>query len=295
MASSISVSVASLERPSILYGPVPVVVTVRNLFSSSVQILLPYPNPNNLRFDCTTQGFTTQKVVAREEIERSVPISLDPGSSYTATYYFNRYFTFQKAGEGKISYRLSILVTSPGGTNQSHENTVFTGEFTVKLVESSEDNLRIELAKHAQNLRSSDRQVKTEAAEALAFLDTPLSVDYIAPMLSIDNLETIGIRALGRHPSPKTADLIVGMLSHRDSAVVAAALDEINRLKISIPRRTIQELLAAENPNTRWLALEWLAARPDNGDLSIILPLLNDENPVVRERANVYVKALRKN
>jgi hypothetical protein len=84
------------------------------------------------------------------------------------------------------------------------------------------------------------------------------------------------------------------MLAHRDSGVVQAALGEIDRLKVPLPRRRIQELLAADNPNIRWLALGWLAARPAVEDHPLVLPLLHDENTIVRERAKVYVDALEK-
>jgi HEAT repeat protein len=113
-------------------------------------------------------------------------------------------------------------------------------------------------------------------------------------MLAIDNLEVIGIRSLGRFPSPKTAELITGMLTHPDSTVVGAALNEIDQRRISLPRKKVQELLTSSNPNVRWLAVNWLAAHPDPRDLPLLAPVLRDENPSVRERAGAYAEALKK-
>jgi len=82
------------------------------------------------------------------------------------------------------------------------------------------------------------------------------------------------------------------MLLHRDSAVVGATLEEIERRKIPLPRRKTQSLLASDNPNTRWLALDWLMRRPDVSDLPYLNPLLEDENAAVRARANAYAESL---
>jgi len=82
-------------------------------------------------------------------------------------------------------------------------------------------------------------------------------------------------------------------VKRRSVGVVAAALAEMNRSQIQVPRRKIQELLSSENANTRWLALEWLAARPDRGDLPLIAPVLHDQNVNIRERATAYADVLR--
>jgi hypothetical protein len=295
MIKDIVVTVRGSEKPKLFQGPVEAIVTVKNVSTHPVEILLPYPNPNHLGFACKSQGYAKPKQVEHEEIERTAPIRIDPGSSYTAVYYLNRYLTFLKAGQVRVSYRLGLPVTRQPGTPEAvQEDAVFEGEFAVQLIEGSEQALRGELASYAAQLESRNRQEKMQAAEALAFLDTPLCVECVARMLAIDNLEVIGIRSLGRFPSPKTAELITGMLAHPDSTVVGTALHEIDQRRISLPRQKVQELLISSNPNVRWLAVNWLAAHPDPRDLPLLAPVLRDENPSVRERAAAYAEALKK-
>jgi hypothetical protein len=292
MSKTISVSVSSPEEQVLLHGPIPAVVTVANNSSNAVSILLPYPNPNNLKLEGRPQSSLVQKPIEYLENDRSVAIRINPGEGYTLRYFLNRYFKIIRPGTITISYRL-IIPLSVLGAGQRWTDTEFEGTFQVVIVDDSEDTLRASLAQYASKLRGADIQTRMEAAEALAFLDTPISVDYIEPMLAIEGYETTGIRSLARFPSPKTFSLIIGMLSHGDSAVVATALETINRLNIPVQRLKIQRLLASENPNIRLASLEWLAGHPDKGDLTFIVPLLHDSNRSVHDRAKSYVDRLR--
>jgi hypothetical protein len=98
-----------------------------------------------------------------------------------------------------IGTRFACRLVLATGSREGNGTAVFEGERAVTLVEGSDDALRAELARYAAPLSSPNRQENAEAAEALAFLDTPLSVDDVLPMLLVDNLEIIGLRALGRH------------------------------------------------------------------------------------------------
>lgn len=293
MNNLISVAVYS-EKVSLLGAPVPATVAVTNASPFPIEILLPYPNPNNLAFNCLTLGFAAPKQVEHQEIERTIPTSIAPGATYSSTYYLNRYLAFKKPGKADISYRLAAFIRWKDETEQPKQNqTTFTGQFEIALGEGSVEQLRASLTYYCGQLSHPDRKEKMQAAEALAFLDTPLSVEFIAQMLSIDNLENIGIDALSRHPTEQSQRLIAAMLAHRDSSVVAAALDAINRIPISIPRQEILKLLASDNPNTRWQGLDWLSHRPDPNDLRFLVPLASDENDAVRELAKKYVETIR--
>jgi hypothetical protein len=272
-----------------LDGPVPVVATVKNLSPSAVSILLPYPNPNNLGFRSLTEGFASPKVVEKNEIERTAPITIEASRQYSVTYYLNRYFAFQRAGAGYLEYTLNIRVIA-GEVSNSH---AFSGRFGVDLAVVSDVQLREALAVYSARLRSPNRQETNEAAEALAYLNTPAVLPYLMPMLQIDNLEVTGIHALGRHPSFQSGQAIKSMLTHQDSAVVEAALREIDRLKIQTPRSEVQQLLRSSNSNTQWLALGWLAARPSREDLPLLRPLLDSDSQPVRDRARGYSASLR--
>ena len=292
MSNTISVSVSSTKEPLLLNGPIPAVVTVANISSNVVSILLPYPNPNNLKFEGKPISSLVLKPVEYLENERSTAIRINPGDGYTRRYFLNRYLKIIKPGTITISYRLTIPL-SVLTTGQRWTDTEFTGTFQIAAVDDSEDMLRATLAQYAGTLKGADKQIQMEAAEALAFLDTPISVDYIEPMLAIEGLETTGIRSLARFPSQRTFSLITGMLSHRDSAVLSTALEAISRLNIPVQRVKIQRLLASDDPSIRLAGLEWLASHPDKEDLRFIAPLLDDSNRAVQDRAKLYADRLR--
>lgn len=290
MNGAITATLQSSERQSYLHGPVPVTVTVSNVSTAPLSILLAYPVPETLRFESDNLEIAAQKRVAVGAMARTAPIDIAPGAQYTATYYLNRYFEFRAAGLAIIDWHLTIPFTQGDNPTATPE---FQGSFRVELVLPREPELRDKLAHYAMALQSPDLRTKMQAAEALAFLDTEISSDYVLSMLGIDNLEIIGIHALGRNTSRQHDARIVQMLSHRDSGVVGAALEEIDRHRVPVPRSTVQLLLSAENPNTQWLALGWLAQRPRAEDLPLLSPLVASPNDAVRDRATAYERLLK--
>jgi hypothetical protein len=290
MSDTITVRMQS-AGPHLYGGPVPVTTVVQNAGPDAASVLLPYPNPNNLSFRCASRDWAQTKPVQEDPIERTAPLVVPPGGTVTRTYFLNRYLRFLRPGTAECSYSLRMLVTRKGA-QQSANHETFAGTFTVQLDPASDDQLRAEMARYAARLDNPDRQTKAEAAEALAFLDTPLVVPFLMRMLRIDNLEAIGIHALGRHPSEESFRAIAAMLGHPDSAVVSAALEEIDRHQIQIPRRDIQKLLASENPAIVWAALGWLANHPSREDLPLLAPMLNSPNVPLRERAHAYRQLL---
>lgn len=287
---AVLITVSGPRAPVDRRGPIPAVVAIRNASTGPVELLLPYPNPNHLRFESTS---ATRKEVEHQEVERTVPVSIAPGNTFISTYFLNRYLAFGAPGIARVIYHLDVYTTlNAGSPAASGGEIVSEGDFTVELIEGTEEALKGELSNHAVGLRSGDRRIKMEAAEALAFLDTPLALEYQARMLTIDNLEVIGIQALGRSSSPRAHQLIVGMLSHPDSMVVAAALAEIDSRRIALPREKVHALLSSDNPNIRWTAVDWMAAHPDTRDRAVVSPLLGDPNAEVRSRAKEYLTSL---
>ncbi|CAN94827.1 MULTISPECIES: HEAT repeat domain-containing protein [Sorangium] len=288
----ISIDVSAPAAPVLLAGPIPAVVVVHNRSAAPIDILLPYPNVNDLRFESPS---ATQRPTPSVGDERTIAIPIPPGQRYASTYYLNRYLRFDVPGDARVKYQLDVHVTvSPRTPEASNKEITAAGELTFHLIQGTEDALKEVLSNHAANLRSKDRKVKMEAAEALAFLETPLALEAQARMLTIDGLEVIGIEALGRSSSPQAHKLIVGMLSRPDSMVVMAALAEIDRLRLDLPREKVHALLASDNPNIRWTALDWMAAHPDPRDRAAVSPLLGDPNTEVRERAKAYLESLPK-
>lgn len=288
--TAVLITVSGPSAPVLRRGPIPAVVAIQNTSAAPAEVLLPCPNPNHLRFESSS---ATQKPAGPQENERTVPIAIAPGATYRATYYLNRYLTFDAAGPARVSYRLEVDTTSNAGTPAATRGDVVAqGAFTVELVEGTEEALREALSNRAVGLRSKDRRAKAEAAEALAFLETPLALEYQARMLGIEGLEVTGLEALGRSKAPEAHRLIVGMLSHPESGVVTAALSEIDRLRLALPREKVWPLLSSDNPSIRYAAVDWMASHPDPRDRAAVTPQLADPNAGVRERAKGYLDAL---
>ena len=64
------------------------------------------------------------------------------------------------------------------------------------------------------------------------------------------------------------AEAIAKMVGHADSSVVAAAFEELDRMKRPVPRPRVLDLLASSNANIRLLALNRLDAKPDAAAVS---------------------------
>ncbi len=272
-------------------GPVAVRFTIANGSAEAIDILLPYPNPNNLAFRCETPNFAEPKIVEREEVERTAPITILAGSLYTRTYYLGRYFKFKAPGKAIFNFELRMPFWSENRPETSNEE-LFKGSFEVQLAPVSGDQLRNELATIATHLQDKDRTRKLEAGEALAFVESPQVVAHLLMMLRVDGLEVAGIHALALHRSAETDRAITSALGNRDSAVVAAALEEIDRLKIGVPRANVQKLLMSDNPGIQWLALEWLSRKPDRQDLPMLIPLAQGGKEGIREKASEYMRKL---
>ncbi len=279
MSGTIAVTVQS-PQSHLLGGAVPVLTTIVNHTPGPITVLLPYPNPNNFRFGCSQRSFAEPKPVHYDPDERTVPTDIQSGGSHQVTYYLNRYFKFIKPGSAEFTYELDLPVMN-GGQQSTFTSKIFTGTFHVKQVSASDEQLRREFDAYARQLQSSDRQKKMEAAEALAFVDVPTIVPYLLPMLRIDNLEVIGIHALARHPSPESKRAIASMLAHSSSAVVAAALEEVDRLGIPIQRQEVQKLLLSEK-----------ARRPSREDLPLLSRVISTGSEAVKNRARAYQQVL---
>lgn len=294
MTSTLQVSISATQSVP-LGAPVPAQLTLVNTGTTPVAVLLPYPNPNNLRIACLTPDVATPKTVEPQEIERAAPLTIAPGQRLDQTHYLNRYCAFKQAGRARFAYALSATAgPAPGGwkTPTTAGQVRFQGEFEVTLTEPSGTSLTDALDHYRRQLQQPERQRRIEAAEALAFLDTPASVPYIASLLEVENLEITGIEALGRHPMPDSARAIARMLGHRESGVVEAALATLDRMGVPPARAQVQALLRAENDHIRWVALDWLSRRPDKQDLPLLSVVVRDANEAVRTSAQRYAQAL---
>src|SRR5262245_44569266 len=79
MNETITVSLRSSDRPSLLYGPVPVTVTVRNVSAAPLSILLAYPIPEGLRFQSRNPEVAVLKPAAAGIMTRTAWIDIASG------------------------------------------------------------------------------------------------------------------------------------------------------------------------------------------------------------------------
>ena len=121
MNDVISVSFESPMEPALLHGPVKATITVKNLTRQPVEVLLPYPNPNNLAFECKTPGLARSKPVEFEEIGRVIPTAIAAKGKHSAVYLLprNRYLAFLKPGVATVAYRVRILVSVEPRTDRA--------------------------------------------------------------------------------------------------------------------------------------------------------------------------------
>jgi hypothetical protein len=287
MTTNIIVTVTNKQGKNLLNGIIQVTLAIRNNTNQDISVLLPYPNPNGFSFD-SQSSILKKKFAESELIERTVPLKISSGKTYEADYFLNRYFYFINEGQAKISYVLYTTV------EKDFEPTpvVYNGNFSIELQNASEEELRKQFLYYSNNLKSDNRKIRMEATEALSFVDNPLCIDYIHPMLSIENLEIAGINALCRFNTEQVQKLILEMLSHKESGVVSAAIVALQTLNVPIPRIKFIDMLSSQNASIRLIGLENLELNPDIHDKIHIYPLLKDFNPIIVEKAKKYYSLL---
>ncbi|KFF23417.1 HEAT repeat domain-containing protein [Chryseobacterium vrystaatense] len=290
MKDNINVTFSGGQEKNIINGIIPAILTIKNNTNKEIFVLLFYPNPNDISFDCQ-QPFVEKKNRGWNLSEENIPIKIQSGETYKNVYFLGRYFKFLKDGKFDIIYDLEL---SAGTGNTQSESISYKGNFPIQISSGSNEELKKQLSYYSENLKSDNRKIKEESAEALSFVENPLSVDYITPMLSIENLETKGIDALSKFNTPQNQKLISKMLSHRESDVVSKAIEALHKMKVEIPRKEFISMLASENTDIVFLGLENLEKNPNKNDMGLVKPVLNSLNDTVAEKAKGYYDLLEK-
>ncbi len=269
----------------ILNEPVPAILTVVNTGTVPIELLLPYPNPNNLIFKCLGDVVLT-KPLEQNQPERTVPLHLEPGEEVQKIYYLNRYLSFASAGRYLVSYFLELPITIQMDSGEKHEVLLKNGSFDISIEGDFEEKLQKILDQYSIILGHPDPEKRNEAAEALFFLDTPLVIPYLRKMLAISGMEQQSILALGRHAASKEIiESLSNVLDHPEAAVVGTALTELDKINADVPRGKVHLLLKSRNASIRLLGINWLAFHHNENDIEFVTPLLEDSNPVVKEKA----------
>lgn len=286
MFNPVTVNITAGKPSFPVEGVAPVILEVKNETAYEISVLLPYPNPNNLTFHSL---HLNRKKTTTEPIERTAPTYIAAGETYREIYYLNRYFFLKREGSFEINYQLDITIEQP---NTAIDGYHFEGSFVIQIVKKPTEDLKKQYAFYAEHLTSSDPHTREKAGEALSFLDTPLCIEYVIPMLSVSNLEIPGIKALSRFKTARTEKAILGMLSHTSSAVVSEAIQALESMQVTIERRYFLQMLSSTNASIRYTGLLQLEKKPDKNDRPLIEPLCNDLNTAVASKAKSYFSIL---
>lgn len=166
-SNNIQVSISAGPGKNMLNGTVSSILTVTNNTHQDIDILLFYPNPNDLSFN-SQSSLVKMKERVWNESERSVPIKVSSGGSYQVTYFLNRYFDFLKEGVVKINYSLELFISIEGSLLK---NITYNGDFNIKIDKDSKDEIQKQFLYYQANLKSENRKIKSEAEEALIYLN----------------------------------------------------------------------------------------------------------------------------
>lgn len=286
MKDTLTVS-AVIERSSVCDAPIAVRVTIKNVSTSDLEVLLPYPPGDNLRFTVNTSG-ARLRPASELSISRTAPVKLRAQESYSQTYFLNRYYVFDCDLNLSIQYSLDIVFYENGNPSTQ----TFSGVLNTQILPKDIESLKSKWKFYTKNLNSSNLQTKNEAIEALRFADNLASIPFLKAMLSVDGAEVAGIKALGGLNTTEANISIKNMLTHRESAVVTAAIFELDKNRASIDRTIIINLLLSKNASIRLAGLEHLMKTPSQKDIPFLTPLLNDINPVVKAKSFEYKEQL---
>jgi len=273
MINDIEIVVLNKSEKNWVGGIFPVSLIIKNNTGQAISLPLLYPNPAELSFDTPSP---LEKKLQEDIIidARIVPTTISPGETYEIVYFLNRYFNFVNEGKFEISYSLKTTIDMEGSKSTKG---VYEGTFFIELKNpSSNEELEKQYAYYSNQLKSGDNKRRKEAVEALSFIDNPLCIDYIIPMLSIEDLEITGIEILSRFNTAKIQELISGMLSHEDFFVVSAAITALGTMNVQIPRIKFINMLSSGDPTIIWTGLENLSLNPDVNDKEPIILLLEE-------------------
>lgn len=289
------------ERDRFFFGgPVGMVISLQNV--SGLDLLIDFSYPELLGLKLHARGTEPDSVIERPAEFRpsayQTLTKMQAGTSTDLTVYLNRYFLFRMAGNYEIKCLLrvnSFEMDKAGNPILSSKRTdSFKSQFTVALAKGDDVELERELQALALHLLSDEKRKRMEAIEAVAFLDSVVSVKYLAKALTIPEGRIPAIRALARVDTPESQQLLKSAVFDSDSGAVQVALEALASRNILLDLKQIEHLLRSPSPNTKYFTIVYLSkiGRPLHGPL--LAPLLNDPDPVIQEAAKKCMDQLEK-
>ena len=292
----LGISVSPEKDVFYLHGPVGVLLIVQNHSKYAIELDMSYPDLMPVQFMSKGEG-----VLKKDPFQGKVfldysyvPIKLQAGDSYKAVIYLNRFMEFQKAGAFDVEFNINIQWTSLNNEKESKassQTAMKKGTLRLNIKEADEKTLDKEIGLISKGLSSKDRQKQLEAMEALCHLDTPLCIKYLGQALSVQYMEERAIKALARFEGQEAEDLIESSLTNRDPPTVKAALAALaNRGKL-LDDKKIENLF--KDRHYRYSTIMYLSKVGSAKHITMLEPLLKDDNPLIAEAARKCIEQLK--
>ncbi len=259
---------------------------------------LQYPNFMPIAFVPDHQLAKPDVGVLSESIPLGyVPTKLKNGESYEAVVYLNRYLSFPEPGTYRIKWHMEGMeVRTLDEANKPVRGSLrrisFDGQFIVSLGQVDEMTLAKELDKVSQRLQDKDPQKRLEAVQALSFLNSPLSIKYLAKALNVKGSEPDVIRAIARFDTAEATKLIESVIPSDDSYIVGAALDVLRQRRVCVSRDKLESLLQSRNGQVRLLTVSYLRSVGNATHVDLLRPLLKDQNGALTNEVKTCLEGL---
>lgn len=285
-----------------LGGPIELTLVIQNTSQKdiSLNILVPcnypggdyYPKERGLSFiPKNTLNDITQKKKSGEFVFPEVmsgpvvPLFLYSGDSSKENIYLNRYLNFQSPGRFEIKYsfkahaRREMKETSTLGIDLE-----FSNSFCINIESVTNQNLDQELEKFSERLflNSEFDQENFETFEGLCYLDTPLSIKYIAKALALERAEVVTTAILTRFNTPESlqyVELALARFKDTKPRVIRSILFESEKKRGILRYQVIKDLLLnTTNEITIRYTLQYLQAIKGKHFLSILNQFIKTKN-----------------
>lgn len=285
-----------------LGGPVELTLVIQNPSQKdiSLNILVPYnypggdyyPNERGLSFspknnlNDITQRKKSGEFAFPEVLNGPVaPLFLYSGDSSKENIYLNRYLNFQKPGRFEIKYSFKIHARREmQETSTLGVDLEFSNSFWINIESVTNQDLDQELEKFSEKLflKSDFDQENFETFEGLCYLDTPLSIKYIAKALDLEGAEVVAAAILTRFNTPESLQYVEQALArfkNTKARVIRSILFESQKKRGILSYQVIRDLLLnTTNEITIRYTLQYIHAMKGKHFRSILSQFIKTKN-----------------
>jgi hypothetical protein len=224
------------------------------------------------------------------------PVLLSPDEKKEFSYCVNRFLELKQQGNYNINYSFQVGYINPKGElNSSEFKTVaIQGFLLVKINEHNGGKLRKTLEQERKNLNLGAPLEQIEAAEALCYLQSPISLKFMRNIHDSNHLYSkfMAIDALRRFNNSESNKLLIEFLDNDDSFML---IDEVLKIlrerKVHIEKYVIQRLLYSQNISIQYVGLKYLRKIKEREYMSIVLSMDMNGNEVMEKMVQEVIKS----